>query len=71
MYFLGMPSTMEWVLIAAVALLLFGGTKLPALARSLGSSVTEFKRGLKGATGELPDGTSDGAGGAGENKDRR
>jgi sec-independent protein translocase protein TatA len=37
----------EWLLIALVVLLFFGATKLPQLARSLGSSVNEFKRGLK------------------------
>ena len=39
-------GTMEWVLIAFVILLLFGARKLPDLARSLGSSVNEFKRGM-------------------------
>jgi len=34
----------EWVLILLVLLLLFGGTKLPALARGLGQSMKEFKK---------------------------
>ena len=34
----------EWVLILLVVLLLFGGTKLPQLARGLGQSVKEFKK---------------------------
>lgn len=38
----------EIILILAVLLLLFGGSKLPKLARSLGSSMTEFKKGLRG-----------------------
>jgi sec-independent protein translocase protein TatA len=38
----------EIILILAVLLLLFGSTKLPKLARSLGSSFTEFKKGLRG-----------------------
>jgi sec-independent protein translocase protein TatA len=42
---LGMP---EIIVILAVLLLLFGGSKLPKLARSLGSSMTEFKKGLRG-----------------------
>ena len=33
--------------IAAVALLLFGGAKLPGLMRSMGSGIHEFRRGLK------------------------
>lgn len=43
----------ELILILAVVLLLFGSTKLPALARSLGGSVNEFKKGMKeGSAGE-------------------
>lgn len=37
----------EWVLILLVVLLLFGGTKLPQLARGLGQSVKEFKKASK------------------------
>ena len=40
------PGGFEWVLILAVALLLFGGKKLPELARGLGKSITNFKSGL-------------------------
>ncbi len=34
----------EWILILLVVLLLFGGTKLPALAKGLGQSMKEFKK---------------------------
>ena len=44
---IGIPMGWEWVLIFAVILLIFGGSKLPGLARSMGSSITQFKRGLK------------------------
>jgi sec-independent protein translocase protein TatA len=42
----GLPGGWEWILILAVVLLLFGH-RIPGMARSLGSGITEFKRGLK------------------------
>ncbi len=36
----------ELLLVVAVIALLFGSTKLPKLARSLGSAKTEFEKGL-------------------------
>lgn len=38
----------ELILILAVVLLLFGGSKLPGLARGLGQSVKEFKKASRG-----------------------
>ena len=37
----------EWLIIFACVALLFGARKIPELARSLGSSVNEFKKGMK------------------------
>lgn len=45
-------STPELVIILFVALLMFGG-RLPEVARSLGKSVNQFKRGLKDVEDEL------------------
>lgn len=39
----------EWLIILAVVLLLFGGSKLPKLGGALGESIRNFKRGLKGS----------------------
>lgn len=38
-------GTQEILIVALIALLLFGATKIPALARSLGQAKSEFKRG--------------------------
>ncbi len=42
-----MPGGGEMMWIALVALLLFGGAKLPGLMRGLGQGVNELKKGLK------------------------
>lgn len=47
-----LPGGTEIWIILAVVLLLFGSRKLPELARSMGSSITQFKKGLKEPEGE-------------------
>ncbi len=54
----GIPGGWEWIVILVVVLLLFGH-RLPGMARSLGSGITEFKRGLKDGNQE---GSQDGSG---------
>jgi sec-independent protein translocase protein TatA len=44
---LAMIGTPTQMLILLVVILLLFGSRLPALMRSLGSSVTEFKKGIK------------------------
>ncbi len=39
-------GTNELLILGVIAILLFG-TRLPAIARSFGQSVTEFKKGMK------------------------
>ena len=39
---MSMPGGMEWVLIALVVLLLFGGKKIPELMRGVGKGIREF-----------------------------
>lgn len=43
----GMPGTWEWIWIALIFVLLFGARKLPELARAMGTSITQFRKGLK------------------------
>jgi len=42
----------EWLIAAAVVLVLFGGSQIPKLARSLGAAQKEFKQGLKEGAAE-------------------
>lgn len=52
---------MEWVLLAVVALLLFGGSRLAGLGKGAGRAIREFKEETqtvkKGKTPEAVDGT--------------
>jgi sec-independent protein translocase protein TatA len=43
----------EWVIIALVVLLLFGGKKIPELMKGVGKGVKSFKDGLKGVEDEI------------------
>jgi sec-independent protein translocase protein TatA len=36
----------EWVVVIIVAVVLFGGSQIPKLARSLGQAQKEFKKGI-------------------------
>ena len=47
-----MPQGMEWVLIILAVFLLFGASKLPQLAKSLGQSKKAFKDGMREAEEE-------------------
>ena len=36
-----------WIIIAVLALVIFGGSRIPEMMRGLGSGVKEFKKGIK------------------------
>ena len=45
-FLIGMPGGAELIIILVVILLLFGSTRLPQLARGMGKSISEFKKGI-------------------------
>ena len=47
---IGMPGLPEMLIIGGIFILFFGSSKLPGLAKSIGKSANEFKKGLKDDT---------------------
>ena len=43
---ISMPQGLDWVWILLIVLVIFGGKKLPDLARNLGKGMSQFKKGL-------------------------
>ncbi len=41
-----LPGGAEWIIILLIFILLFGASRLPSLGRSMGQSITGFKRGM-------------------------
>lgn len=52
-------GTTELMLIAGIALLLFGGKKLPEMMRGMGRGISEFKKGAKEVTEPFEDAKKD------------
>ena len=48
-----LPSGSEWVIIALLILLLFGGKKIPELMKGLGKGVKSFKDGVNEAKEDI------------------
>lgn len=44
---MGMPSGMQLLVIVLIVLILFGGKKIPELAKGLGSGIKNFKKAVK------------------------
>jgi sec-independent protein translocase protein TatA len=47
-----MPRGQELIIVLVVIVLLFGARKLPELARSLGASAKEFRKGIEEGSAE-------------------
>ena len=45
---LGMPGPMELSIILVIVLVIFGGSRVAGLGKSLGEGISEFKRAVKG-----------------------
>ena len=56
---IGMPGTGEWVIILVVVVVLFGGKKIPELARGIGKGILEFNDAKKGVQDEIESGMKD------------
>ncbi|MDA0834959.1 MAG: twin-arginine translocase TatA/TatE family subunit [Planctomycetota bacterium] len=55
-FFPAAPGTGELLIVAIIALLLFG-KRLPEVARSLGKGIVEFKKGVRGIEDEVTSST--------------
>jgi sec-independent protein translocase protein TatA len=51
---MGEFSPIHWLIVLAIVLLLFGGRKIPELARGLGEGIRSFKEGMSGASHTTP-----------------
>tara|TARA_B100000676_G_C17795451_1_gene689322 strand:+ start:219 stop:398 length:180 start_codon:yes stop_codon:yes gene_type:complete len=49
----------EWIIIALVVVVLFGGKKIPELARGLGRSIQEFKNAKNEIKDEIDKGSEE------------
>jgi sec-independent protein translocase protein TatA len=55
---LSMPSGGEWITILLVVVVLFGGKKIPELARGLGKGIREFNDAKEGIKNEIETGAN-------------
>lgn len=52
-----LPGHTEWIVIGVIALLIFG-KRLPDVARALGHSIVQFKRGINDVQDQIEDNSS-------------
>jgi sec-independent protein translocase protein TatA len=56
---LSMPSGGEWITILIVVIVLFGGKKIPELAKGIGKGIREFNDAKEGVKNEIEAGMKD------------
>lgn len=56
---ISMPGGAEWIWIMLAIILLFGGRKLPELARGIGKGIREFKEAKDGVASEIERGVKE------------
>lgn len=56
---LSMPSGGEWITILIVVIVLFGGKKIPELAKGIGKGIREFNDAKEGVKSEIEAGMKD------------
>ena len=55
-FMLGLPGGSEWIVIILVALLFFGGKKIPELMKGIGRGMREFKDAKENIKSEIEEG---------------
>lgn len=68
---IGAPGWGQIIIVLALLLLFFGSSRLPKMARSLGASLTEFKKGLRGDPEEEKKKLEESSGGEGDGDDEK
>ena len=58
-FLLTMPGGSEWIFIIIIALLMFGGKKIPELMRGVGKGIREFNDAKANVKNEIEEGMKD------------
>lgn len=59
LFLLSMPGGSEWLIIILVVVILFGGKKIPELAKGLGKGMRDFKDAKDGISKDIENGMSE------------
>lgn len=56
LFLISMPSGGEWIILLIVVIVLFGGKKIPELARGIGKGIREFNDAKEGVKNDIESG---------------